>query len=87
MADTSWINWSALEAKLPEDDKIALEQALTQLAAPTDVEDTPYKDQTTETSQEVLERLTDSGDAKQENGKMFIKKNLIPDDFHKYIDE
>ena len=87
MADTTWINWSALEAKLPEDEKIALELALTQLAAPDDVEDTPYKSQTVETSQQVLERLTASGDAKQEGGKMLIKKNLIPDDFHKYIDE
>ena len=86
MADTTWINWSALESKLSEDERIALEQSLTQLAAPKDVEDTPYKDQTAETTQEVLERLTASGEAKQEDGKMMIKKSLIPDDFHKYLD-
>lgn len=86
MADTIWIDWSALEAKLSEDERVALEQSLTQLAAPDGAHDTPYKTQTTETAQEVLERLEASGDAKQEGGKMLIKKNLLPEAFHKHLD-
>ena len=81
-----WVDWSALLASVPEEERQTLEQSFTQLAEPApDSEDTPYQSQAAEGVEAALKTLEREGRVKEEDGKILIERKLIPDAFQKYI--
>ena len=85
MSEITWVDWSALQERVPEDEKQSLEQAFSQLALPADDADTPYESKAAENVQATLQTLEREGRVKEEDGKILIDKGLIPDAFQKYV--
>ncbi len=85
MSEITWVDWSALQERVPEDERQSLDQAFSQLALPADNADTPYESKAAENVQSTLETLEREGRVKEEDGKILIDKALIPDAFQKYV--
>jgi predicted Rossmann fold nucleotide-binding protein DprA/Smf involved in DNA uptake len=90
MSDSQWIDWSALEQRIPDEEKASFQQQFTQLARPDPeaaqvAEQQVYSNEMTESIQAVLSQLEKEGKAKSEGGKMLIDRKLIPDSFQKYV--
>lgn len=84
MSEITWVDWTALQERVPEDERQSLDQAFSQLALPADTADTPYKSRAAEDVQATLEALEREGRVKEEDGKILIDKRLIPEPFQKY---
>ena len=72
-----WTDWSALHERVPEDEKASFQQELMQLAQPAPSGDVPYAQAMSEDMQGVLEAL-------ERNGRVLIRRDLIPESFRKY---
>ena len=84
MSEITWVDWTALQERVPEDERQSLDQAFSQLALPSDTADTPYMSRAAEDVQATLEALEREGRVKEEDGKILIDKRLIPEAFQKY---
>jgi hypothetical protein len=90
MSRTDWIDWSALEQRIPDAEKASFQQQFTQLARPDPEAEAVarqqvYSNEMTDSIQAVLSQLEKQGKAKSEGGKMLIDRKVIPDSFQKYI--
>ncbi len=85
MNETTWVDWSALQERVPEDERQSLDQAFFQLALPADNADTPYESKAAENVQATLETLEREGRVKKEDGKILIDERLVPEAFQKYL--
>ena len=92
MADITWINWSALEEKIPLDELPSFHRSFLQLAKPApeggdEDWDNAFLRKVQGNVQATLKQLEREGRMKEEDGKMLIDKKLIPDEFHQFIDD
>lgn len=84
--ETTWIDWSALEEKIPLDELPGFHRAFLQLARPKESEDwdNTFLRKIQGKVQGTLKQLKREGRIKEEDGKLLIDKALIPEAFQKY---
>lgn len=91
MADITWINWSALEEKIPLDELPSFHRSFLQLAKPAreggDDWDNTFLRKVQGNVQATLKQLEREGRMKEVDGKLLIDKKLIPDEFQQFIDD
>lgn len=87
MSDGTWIDWSALHERIPEEEQASFQQAFMQLALPDpgDEGDVPLMHQMVEDMQAVLQQLEQEGRVRHQDGKVLIHRDLIPESFQRYI--
>lgn len=83
----SWIDWSALQERIPEDEQSSFRQEFLQLArpAPERRDEVPYMNDMTEAVQATLAQLERDGKAKSVDGRLLVDGSLVPASFRRYL--
>jgi hypothetical protein len=86
MSDPIWIDWSKLEGTIPLDELPSFHRAFLKLTKPGEADwDTAFLRQVQGKVQSSLKALERQGLAKTEGERLFVAKEMIPEEFQKYI--
>ena len=93
MSDITWVDWSALEEKIPLDELPSFHRSFLQLAKPGGPRgegenwDNAFLRKVQGNVQATLKRLQREERVREDKGQLLVDKKLIPDAFHEYIDQ
>jgi hypothetical protein len=82
----TWVNWQKLEQSIPLDSLPTFHREFLKLTRPGEADwDTAFLRQVQGKVQGSLKGLERQGLAKTENGNVFVRQDMIPELFRKYI--
>jgi hypothetical protein len=85
---TDWIDWQKLEQAVPLDELPVLHREFLKLTKPGEADwDTAFLRQVQGKVQGSLRGLERQGLAKTEGERLFVAREMIPEEFHKYSAE
>jgi hypothetical protein len=86
MADIIWIDWHKLEQAIPLDKLPTFHRAFLKLTRPGEADwDTAFLRQVQGKVQGSLKALERQGLAKTEGETLFVAKEMLPEEFQKYV--
>jgi hypothetical protein len=86
MADINWIDWHKLEHAIPLDELPNFHRAFLKLTKPGEADwDTAFLRQVQGKVQGSLKALERQGLAKTEGERVLVAKEMVPEEFQKYV--